>query len=117
MRNPAGALSLDLTTLARLYQTQTTSPEEVAADVLARIRAFSDPAVWIHLLPEKTVRKQAQAVADRLARGEELPLYGVPYAVKDNIDVVGCPTTAACPAFAYVAERSAPVIARLEEAG
>src|SRR5262249_34534179 len=46
-----------------------------------------------------------------------LPLYGVPFAVKDNIDVEGLPTTAACPAFAYAPARSAAVVARLVEAG
>ena len=53
----------------------------------------------------------------RAPRRERLPLYGIPFAVKDNIDVAGLPTTAACPAFAYVPERSAHVVERLEQAG
>ena len=79
--------------------------------------AFSDPAVWIHLLASNDVEAQAAAVQKCRQAGECLPLYGLPFAVKDNIDVAGCPTTAACPAYAYVAKRSAPVVQRLLDAG
>jgi allophanate hydrolase len=117
MRNSSGAPSLDLTTLARLYQPGTLSPEEVLQELLARGAAFPDPAVWILRLPESAVHKQAQTLARRRAGGERLPLYGIPFAVKDNIDVAGYPTTAGCPAFSYVAAQTAPVVARLQEAG
>lgn len=60
---------------------------------------------------------EAEALARRAARGELLPLLGVPFGVKDNIDVADMPTTAACPAFAYVAEQSAECVARLIAAG
>src|SRR5262249_51459879 len=50
-------------------------------------------------------------------RGEPLPLFGVPFAVKDNIDIAGYPTTAGCPGFAYTAQRSAPVVEQLLKAG
>src|SRR6185436_13281041 len=59
---------------------------------------------------EQLVRQDRRAI-------EHLPLYGVPFAVKDNIDVAGLPTTAACPAFSYVPERSATVVEKLEAAG
>lgn len=80
-----------------------------------RIRDHGDPAVFITLRPEQ----EALAVARALdpARRHHLPLYGVPFAVKDNIDVAGLPTTAACPAFTYVPQRSAEVVRRLEAAG
>ena len=65
---------------------------------------------WITLVDEETAIAKARAAP----RG---PLYGIPFAVKDNIDVAGLPTTCACPAFAYVAERSATVVERLEQAG
>ena len=65
---------------------------------------------WITLVEEETVAAKARAAAHG-------PLHGIPFAVKDNIDVAGLPTTCACPAFAYVAERSATVVERLEQAG
>ena len=80
-----------------------------------RIERHSDPALFITLRP----REEALALAKRLqAEGPEgKPLFGVPFFVKDNIDVAGLPTTAACPAFAYRPERSAFVVERLERAG
>jgi len=81
----------------------------------AKIAAHADPALFITLRPrEDALALAAQLEADGPA-GK--PLYGVPFAVKDNIDVAGLPTTAACPAFAYIAEVSAFVVARLEAAG
>lgn len=117
MRNSSGAPSLDLTTLTRLYQTGTLLPEEFLQGLLARVAAYADPAVWTLRLPEDAIREQAQLVAQRRDAGEYLPLYGVPFAVKDNIDVAGYATTAGCPAFSYVAEETAPVVARLQHAG
>ena len=76
----------------------------------AKIAAHADPALFITLRPrEDALALAAQLEADGPA-GK--PLYGVPFAVKDNIDVAGLPTTAACPAFAYIAEGSAFVDAR-----
>jgi allophanate hydrolase len=80
----------------------------------ARIRAHGDAAIFINLRDEG----EALAEAERLAAGPtDLPLYGVPVAVKDNIDVEGLPTTAACPAFAYTPEKDATAVARLRAAG
>jgi allophanate hydrolase len=84
-------------------------------ETYARIAAHDDPALFITLLP----KAEALAAAERLAAegAEGRPLYGVPFAVKDNIDVAGLPTTAACPAFATTPERSAFVVEALERAG
>lgn len=75
------------------------------------------PQVWTLRLPAEAVLEQARTVEARIAAGETLPLAGVPFAVKDNIDVAALATTAACPAFAYTPERSATVVERLIAAG
>ena len=92
---------------------------EIARAVLDAVAEYDliQPQVWTLRLPVETVLAQAQAVEARIAAGERLPLAGVPFAAKDNIDVAGVPTTAACPAFAYTPERSATVIERLIAAG
>jgi allophanate hydrolase len=92
---------------------------DIAAESLARVRAYErlQPAVWIERAPEPAVLAAARAVDARVAAGERLPLAGVPFAVKDNIDTAGLPTTAACPVFAYRPEAAAPVVERLLAAG
>jgi allophanate hydrolase len=110
----AGALTIS--ELQRAYRAGTATPTSVVQDVLARVAAYSDPAVWIARVPEADVMERAaQLTTNRSARS--LPLYGIPFAVKDNIDVVGVATTAACPAFAYRPERSATVVEKLLAAG
>ena len=92
---------------------------DIATDALARITRYSSvqPAVFIHRSSDSDVLQQAREVDARVASGQRLPLAGVPYAVKDNIDVAGMPTTAACPGFSYLPERSAAVVERLRQAG
>jgi allophanate hydrolase len=77
--------------------------------------AADDPALFLHLPPAGHVLARAA----QLERQDPaaLPLYGLPFAVKDNIDAAGMPTTAGCPSYAYVAERSAHAVERLEAAG
>ncbi|MFP1680261.1 allophanate hydrolase [Alloalcanivorax sp. C16-2] len=72
----------------------------------------SERALWIHLLDESSLLAQAERLSD-----PSLPLYGVPFAVKDNIDVGSLPTTAACPAYAYTAKETAPAVQALLDAG
>jgi allophanate hydrolase len=93
--------------------------EEVAREALARVAAYEavQPEVWITRAPEDDVLAKAAEIDRRLAAGEPLPLAGVPFAVKDNLDVAGLPTTAACPAFAYTAGETAPVVQHLIDAG
>ncbi len=83
--------------------------------LLARVEAYADQAVFISLAEREVLL--AQAAALDVTAIDDLPLYGIPFAVKDNIDVAGLPTTAACPAFAYRPAADASVVARLRAAG
>jgi allophanate hydrolase len=89
--------------------------------ILDRITELNDPAIWIARTSEAELRARARALDAAAAADpsvfERLPLFGIPFAVKDNIDVAGIPTTAGCPAFAYVPSQTAPVVARLLAAG
>ncbi len=85
--------------------------------VCARIATRGEDGVWIHLEPEDQLLARAQELEARSADKDELPLFGVPFAVKDNIDVAGVPTTAACPEYAYTPDESAPCVALLIDAG
>ncbi|MGY1864274.1 MULTISPECIES: allophanate hydrolase [Nocardia] len=95
----------------------TAGPVERVAAAYRRIAEVDRPEVWITLRPEPEVAAEAAALAQRLAAGETLPLAGLLVAVKDNIDVAGLPTTAACPEFAYLPEVTAAAIERLTAAG
>jgi allophanate hydrolase len=105
------------TTVAALAATHRSGPTSIADTmrcVYQRIREVGDPAIFISLREEGDVLAEAQ----RLQSGDRsLPLYGIPVAVKDNIDVAGLPTTAACPAFSYNPENDAEAVARLKRAG
>ena len=103
-------VSLDVANLQRLYAAGETDPETIIRDVYARIRSKGVLPDWITLVDQDTAITKA-AIAPRG------PLYGIPFAVKDNIDVAGLPTTCACPEFSSVAARSATVVERLEAAG
>jgi allophanate hydrolase len=90
-------------------------PLAAAEAALAADRAHSDPALWITRLDDEAVLARARLLEAEGPRGR--PLWGVPFAVKDNIDVAGLPTTAACPGYAYDALESAPAVQRMLDAG
>jgi allophanate hydrolase len=92
-----------------------TTPLQAAHAALAADAATADPAIWITRLPDDAVLAAAGRLEAEGARGR--PLWGQTFAVKDNIDVAGLPTTAGCPAYAYTPGRSAPVVERLCAAG
>jgi allophanate hydrolase len=97
------------------HRSGASTPEQTVRRAYARIRAYDDPAVFITLRDEADALAEARALVAEGPEGK--PLYGVPVAVKDNIDVAGLPTTAACPAFAYTATADATAVARLRLAG
>jgi allophanate hydrolase len=105
--------------IAADVRTRRRSAAQIVDEVLERL-AFYDaiqPAIWISRFDVETLHAAAARVDARVAAGENLPLAGVPFAVKDNIDVLGLDTTAACPAFSYAPTRSATVVERLVAAG
>ena len=97
------------------YRVGTATPEDIVARSFARSRVHGDPAIFIALREEAEVLAEAKQIV--ATGGTELPLYGIPVAVKDNIDVKGLPTTAACPAYGYRPARDATAVARLRAAG
>jgi allophanate hydrolase len=109
------SISLDIESLLTAYRTAQLQPRDVIEEIYRRIAARGNDAVWIHLLPQAEAIAQAQALANRNL--DDLPLYGIPFAVKDNIDVAKMPTTAACPAYSYIPEKTATVVDRLLQAG
>jgi len=106
---------LDIPTLRAGYLAGAFTPLDVIEEVIRRA-AGSDPAAWISRLCDEHLRGLARAL---MAEGglETRPLWGIPFAVKDNIDVAGIATTAACPAFAYTPDADAVAVARLKAAG
>ena len=111
-------VSMDLGALRAAYREGSMTPTTVVEVVLRRIADRGDDGVWISRVPDDRVVERAEALEglDEDAR-RHLKLYGVPFAVKDCIDVAAMQTTAACPAFAYTAERTATVVERLLAAG
>ncbi len=107
-------IAFDIASLHKAYAGGL-SPAEVVATVFARIARADDPGIFIHLAG------RADLVAEAHALGafdpETKPLWGIPFAVKDNIDVAGMPTTAACAEFTYHPKSDATVVALLRAAG
>jgi allophanate hydrolase len=101
--------------IAQAYRSGAATPAGIVARSYARLRALDDPAIFITVRDEKDALAEAQALAAN--GGRDLPLYGIPVAIKDNIDVRGLSTTAACPDFAYRPAADAAAVARLREAG
>jgi allophanate hydrolase len=115
------AAGFEIAALRRAFLDGSLSASRLLGQVLDRIARWDDPALWIARVDESALRERAEAL-DAGAGAEpgltaKLPLFGIPFAVKDNIDVAGMPTTAGCPAFTYTPARSAAVVERLVSAG
>jgi allophanate hydrolase len=108
--------------LLAAYAGGSLTPTETVTSALAQIDAIDRPEVWILRVPTADVQSRAKALealyeAQGSAVFEQTPLFGVPFAVKDNIDVAGLPTTAACDSFGYTPDTSAFAVQRLIDAG
>ena len=115
--SPTGPVSLDAATLRRGYRFGSLTVRAVLEEVLARIDRAGDDAVWISRVSRDALFRRAAELEADPGAAERLPLYGLPFAVKDNIDVAGLVTTAGCQAYAYDAVNSASVVARILDAG
>jgi allophanate hydrolase len=94
----------------------TGSPTKTAIRVADAIAARGDDGTWLSTVPRDELLAAAAEIENRPG-ARTLPLYGVPFGVKDSIDVAGVPTTLSCPDYAYVATETAPAVARLLDAG
>ena len=105
--------SLDFAALRAAYAAGA-DPVATIERVYARIEARGADPTWLHVVPKERTLAAARALRDK---PRDLPLWGLPFAIKDNIDLAGAPTTAACPAFAHTPQNSAVVVDRLIAAG
>jgi len=106
--------SLDIVSLRQAYLEGTLKPQEVMENIHSRIGDDTHHA-WIYRLPLESIREYVIALQGK--DPASLPLYGTPFAIKDNIDLAGAPTTAGCPEFAYFPQQHATVVQRLIDAG
>ena len=109
--------SLDIASLRRAYRDGETTPAKVIGSVRAAIANEPAEGIWIHLRDLAELETEARELEGKYSRDPRPPLYGVPFGVKDSIDVAGVPTTVACPDYAYVPAKSSPVVERLRAAG
>lgn len=107
---------MDIGSLENAYREGTLTPCAVVAAVYDEIARRGERPVWISVVPREESLKRARELESD-AETRRLPLYGIPFAVKDNFDVAGMPTTAACPAFSRTAAETATVVKRLLDAG
>ena len=112
---PLPVPSLAIADLLAAYRRHALTPLTLVENLYERLAAVSERGIWISLLPLERTRELARTLSTR--DPNSLPLYGIPFAIKDNIDLADWPTTAGCPAFAYTPSQSAPVVVRLLEAG
>lgn len=116
MNATARHLDMDIASLRSMLLSNELSLREMVDIIYERAEAYKDYHIWIYLVPKEQILKKV-AQLEKVKDKKGLPLFGIPYGVKDNIDVAGVPTTAACKEFAYTPEISAESVQRLEDAG
>jgi allophanate hydrolase len=114
---PLSKLSLQATALHAAYHRGEVDPIQVAEEVLRRLALRGQDHVWVETVTPAQLRAQAQALRDRRADIAQLPLYGLPFGVKDNVDVAGHATTCGCAGFGRQPTESAVAVQRAVDAG
>ncbi len=107
--------NLTIAQLRQHYRDQDFTPAQLIHYLLQQAQQRMDNNVWIYQLSSEEIQPYLDKLQGRST--DDLPLYGIPFAIKDNIDLAGIPTTAACEAFAYTPTQSAFVVQRLINAG
>jgi allophanate hydrolase len=107
--------SMTITALREAYLSNKTTPADVLADIRERSKKYADHNIWIHALSETELQPYLEELENKPI--DSLPLWGIPFAVKDNIDLAQVPTTAGCEAFAYTPQDNAKVVQQLIDAG
>jgi allophanate hydrolase len=108
-------MNLDIATLRENYLSGKTSIKDVVAFIKLKIEETKDYNIWIYTLNENEIEPYIKNLENKSPK--DFPLYGIPFAIKDNIDLVNIPTTAACKEFLYIPTKSAFVVEQLINAG
>ncbi len=101
--------------LHQAYDQESITPAGLIEEIIKKAEAYSDKNIWITGPDMSFIDKYLKKLGER--DYEKKPLWGIPFAIKDNIDMEGLPTTAACPKYSYIATESATSVSRLIEAG
>lgn len=110
-----GTLNLSISALSKAYATGDLTPKDVIKNIAQNNLIYSGKNIWIYQLNQNELSPYLDALVDK--KPEDYPLWGIPFAIKDNIDLEGIPTTAACPEFSYTPDKSATVVQQLIDAG